>query len=193
MIDLGILWAVVDLHAVPYMPRYPNRAETPHLTLAWGVPRAKYARAEGSNPWIRLDAECWSDRLQAIRCQLREGIPFEGKIPHITLSWVDGAKPVESAEMLTREHRSRPIGVSVPGRIEWVPLQDSAVAWRIKSLEAIEANGSVNKAAQSLGIGASTMRGWFKKLGEDHPDRVAYERLAISKGGWQKGRSRLIK
>jgi hypothetical protein len=181
--DLGILWVELNLRDFThYTPTFPNTPKTPHVTLAWGIPQNKYDLGEEVS--IYLDSECWSDRIQAIRCQLPEGIPFEGKIPHITLSWVDGAKPIESAEMLIRKHRSTPIQTSITGVITWEPLADSAIAWRIKVLEALQEHKSSNRAAKALGIGATTIRRMFDTLPVDHRDRVAYDALVgQNKGG----------
>lgn len=189
MEELGILWAE-PMDAIAIQSRYSNTPEKPHVTLAWGVPRAKYD-VIGLTTSIYLDAECWSDRIQAVRCTLQAGIPFELEIPHLTVSWVDGVAPRESTAMLQRVHDQQPIEQILPCKIEWVPLQDSAVAWRIKALEAIAHHSSVYKAAEALGVARTTLSSRFNKLPKGHPDRVAYKALvAQHKGGWKAGRSR---
>lgn len=189
---LGILWAE-PLEPLPVQPIYPNTPASPHVTLAFAVTREAYDII-GLPTSIWFQSECWNDRIQAIRCQLQHGIPFELSIPHLTVSWIDGVEPVESTKMLQFEHQSRALGdLLIPCEIKWVELEDSARAWRSKALAAISQHTSINSACESLGLPRSTVQGWFKDLPSDHPDRLRYEQLARrNPGGWKRGRSRKV-
>jgi hypothetical protein len=52
-------------------------------------------------------AEAWNDRIQALRVQLPEGIPYEEQDPHVTVSYCEGVEPVESNAMLQGIHEER--------------------------------------------------------------------------------------
>jgi len=172
-LSLGML--VADpLTAIDVRPLYPNTPQHPHVTLAWGVGQGKYQEFEKEIASVFLAEECWSDRIQAVRCQLQLGIPFELEIPHLTVSWIDGTKPVESTEMLRRKHQSTPMGVLIPCQIKWVALRDGAAVWRQKALAAIERTSSMYEAARSLGVARSTLRSRFENLPSEHPDKARY-------------------
>ena len=185
---LGIFQAIpLELPAVT--PRFDRRPDRPHVTLAWGVPEKKYDVAEPVTS-IYFDAECWDDRIQAIRCQLQAGIPFESHIPHCTISWAAGVKPVEATKMLQCEHQGAPVGQWVDCTLIWVPLIDSVRAYRQKILKLL-AHQSMGAACEQLELKPSTARGWFKRLPEDDPDRVLYEAFVRgNKGGWKAGKKR---
>jgi hypothetical protein len=171
-VPLGILWAE-PLSPLPTQPLHSNVVAVPHVTLAWGVEPGKYD-VEGVVTSIYFESDCWNDRTQAVTCQLQLGIPFELAIPHLTVSWIDDTRPVESTEMLRRKHKSKPMEVLTPCQIKWIAFPDSAAIWRQKALGAIEQSNSMYEAARALGVPRSTLRSRFENLPGEHPDRVRY-------------------
>lgn len=190
---LGILWAEPQ-EALGVLPKFPNTPKTPHITLAWGVTEAKYAEVLGLTTSVHFQDECWNNQIQAVRCVLQPGIPFEHEIPHCTISWVDGGKPLESTAMLQRDHSSESLDLIVPCEIQWVELKDSVGAYRQKILGLMTSGQSLNKACAELKLPPSTARGWFTRLPSEHQDLVQYQKLVKGNksrlGGWKLGRSR---
>lgn len=95
----GILWAVLQ-EPLAIERRHPN-GEPHHITLQYGVERSDWEWAIGQEFDAVIWAEVWSDRNQALRVRLPAPLPCCNTYPHITVSWVDGAEPVESNAMLT--------------------------------------------------------------------------------------------
>ena len=116
----GILWAVL-LSPLDIPKRYPN-GEPHHITLKYGVEREDWKHWEGWRFSTKTRFEAWNGNIQAVAMNhpnLGEDIDSEIKNPHITISWCDGIKPVESNAMLEGKFDSRIIIKSLDFQIEF--------------------------------------------------------------------------
>ena len=95
---VGILWGRVD-KSIALSPLYPNTQE-PHVTLQYGVARSQWEPVIGLPMTVAVIDMVYNDRIQAIALILPTWAPCQNPHPHITLSWVDGAAPVEANAML---------------------------------------------------------------------------------------------
>ena len=100
----GILWAVVQ-SPVALQPRYPA-GKPHHVTLMYGVERKDWEHLIGLPVTVGVLEECWNDRIQAISVVRPSWVPCYNPHPHISVSWVEDANPVESNAMLNGEHES---------------------------------------------------------------------------------------
>ncbi|MFM6872498.1 MAG: hypothetical protein ACKPKQ_21320 [Dolichospermum sp.] len=114
----GILWAVLLSH-LDIPKRYPNGSPH-HITLKYGVERKDWEHWEGWKFSTKTSFEDWKVNIQAVSINhpyLGEDIKI--KSPHITVSWCDGIKPVESNAMLENSFDSRIIITSLDFCIEF--------------------------------------------------------------------------
>lgn len=89
----------------------------PHVTLAYGVSAEQYADFIGRQVPIMLTGVAHSERVQAVAVELPEGIPFAGNhLPHITVSFADGVKPVEAGAFLASAE-IKPLQFQIVGEI----------------------------------------------------------------------------
>lgn len=95
----------VDPKEVWVEPMYPKQIPEKdlHVTLAFGVDASEWQHLDGTTYKVTLDSVCANERIQAIRCTLH-GIESKNAHPHITVSMIPEAKPVESNDMLAKEH-----------------------------------------------------------------------------------------
>lgn len=125
----GILWAIPQ-QPIDIQPLYPN-GEPHHITLQYGVEREPVSWMIGQEFEAIIWEHCWNDRVQALRVHVPTIFPCCNAHPHITVSWVDGAEPVESNTMLsdTLSH-SQPWqpNEAVPCRIEFHDWVDEPIA-----------------------------------------------------------------
>lgn len=105
----GILWAV-PLEPIVIPLRHIHFPFQPHITLAYGVSRAECQHLIGVRFAAILVAEFWTEKVQAIGVKLPEGIECQLRVPHITLSWAEGASPNDSSEMLLGGKFARTLG-----------------------------------------------------------------------------------
>jgi hypothetical protein len=103
----GILWATIQQPIA--IPRRYCCGEPHHITLAYGVDRFKYEELIGLPMTVGVTGEAWNDRIQAIEVVLPSWVPCQNPHPHISVSWVQDAQPVESNMMLAGEHESAQI------------------------------------------------------------------------------------
>lgn len=116
----GIVWAVIQDPAVlkPVTPRY-EVVRCHHITLQYGVSLDRWWR------WVGLEfaaiglADCWNDRIQAVRVQLPATIPCMNPHPHITVSHQVGVSAKESNQMLADKFASIAVNLVVPVCIEF--------------------------------------------------------------------------
>jgi hypothetical protein len=121
----GILWAVIR-KPVEIERRFPN-GEPHHITLFYGIDKATYPKLIGCEFEALVWQEAWNDRVQALKVMLPYYIPHQITKPHITVSWANGAQPVESNEMLDGEYESRKVTSQiVPCRIEFYEWESVA-------------------------------------------------------------------
>jgi hypothetical protein len=135
----GIFWAVLQ-QPIAIQQRYPNG--TPHhITLQYGVERSDWEWAIGQEFEAIIWEEVWSDRIQALRVHVTQSLVLCcNAYPHITVSWVDGAEPVESNTLLAElaagvRHQFIPWNPRqhVPCRIEFHEWEEGAIeAQRVK-------------------------------------------------------------
>ncbi|QLE46442.1 hypothetical protein FD723_40230 (plasmid) [Nostoc sp. C052] len=100
--DKGILWGYFP-SGVNVKRRYPC-GQPHHITLRYGVAYQDYRDLIGKQFQAIATHLCWNDRTEAIAVQLPEWVPCSIVYPHITVSWVDGAKPIEANEMLATKY-----------------------------------------------------------------------------------------
>ena len=114
----GILWAVIK-SAVQADPVYP--VGTPHhITLQFGVEREDWEHLIGTELTVEAIAHCHNERVQAIAVVLPVWCPRQNAYPHITVSWVPDANPVESNQMLATWHHRKKVSYPVQTVIEWL-------------------------------------------------------------------------
>lgn len=103
----GILWAI-PLEPIRVTALYPLPAIEPHVTFKFNALKRAWSEWIG----LRFDAEIfgnhWNDRVQALSVELPDDLTdlCDNAIPHLTVSWIHGAAPVESNEMLLQPHSS---------------------------------------------------------------------------------------
>jgi len=129
----GMVWAVIGRDAWAQLttrckPLFRNVFH-PHVTLAYGVTRADYDRDRpGSIGWsgvIRVTGCAANDRVQAAVVDLTASpIVSVRAHPHITISAIDGARPVESNDMLSGPHRLTVLAapLQLEARVEFIPF-----------------------------------------------------------------------
>lgn len=119
----GILWAVL-LESLPVQPLFPN-SQAYHVTLAYGVEREAYEHVIGLPVTVGVLDICHQYDIQAVRVVLPNWVPCQNPAPHITVSWVDWAVPLQANNMLAGEHISIPCEVDhVACLIEWLEWGD---------------------------------------------------------------------
>ena len=103
----GILWAV-PIEPIGVAPRFPVTPNESHVTFKFDVLKRAWVE------WVNVEFEAeiignhWNDRVQALSVRLPDDLTdlCDNAIPHLTVSWVEGAAPVESNEMLAQPHSS---------------------------------------------------------------------------------------
>lgn len=99
-----------------------------HITVQFGIKddsELMQTVALGSSVSINVNSIGRNDRIQAAQCDAPEisALFPEGKIVHITISHIEGAKPVESNTMLINPDISEKItGVILTGTLEFKPF-----------------------------------------------------------------------
>ncbi len=123
---VGILWAVIS-NPIALPPLYPNIQE-PHVTLQYGVERSQWEHQIGLPMTVGVLEAAFNDRIQAIVVILPTWASCQNPHPHLTVSWVDGAAPVEANAMLSGDYRQQPIGQEViHTTIEWLEWGESPI------------------------------------------------------------------
>lgn len=104
----GILWAV--LKEPLDLPRRFQCGQAHHVTLQHLIERDAVADLIGLPITVGILEECWNDRIQALKVVLPTWLPCQIPHPHISVSWIKEAHPVESNMMLAEEHESASTG-----------------------------------------------------------------------------------
>lgn len=98
-------------------------AEHLHITLQYNVPLTEeIAQFLWKEPIaVQVTANCFNSSIQAVRVSLPE--PFralcQNANPHMTISMVSGARPVQSNNMLDSSHIEEPLEVTLLFRAEF--------------------------------------------------------------------------
>ncbi|MFM6728044.1 MAG: hypothetical protein ACKPJF_27080 [Dolichospermum sp.] len=112
--DRAVLLSQLDIPK-----RYPNWTPN-NITLKYGVERKDWEHWEGWKFSTKTRFEAWNGNIQAVSLNHPDlGEDIKIKSPHITVSWCDGIKPVESNAMLQAKFDSRIILVSLDFVIEF--------------------------------------------------------------------------
>lgn len=114
----GILWAVL-LTPTSVQPLYPEGSPH-HITLQYGVERGQWEDIIGLPMTVGAIELCHNDRVQAIRVALPTWVQCQNPNPHLTVSWLPGAQPVESNAMLNGPHHASPLEFPIHTRIEFL-------------------------------------------------------------------------
>jgi len=114
----GILWAVLQ-KPLAVQPLY-SEGNPHHITLQYGVEREHWEDVIGLPMTAGALELCHGDRIQAIRVALPTWVQCQNPNPHITVSWVPGAQPVEANVMLNGPHHSELLSFPVHTIIEWL-------------------------------------------------------------------------
>jgi len=112
--------------SVIVQPLYPNRADVPHVTLAYGCDRGTYEKVIGLPVTLGITAHAWNGEVQALRCVLPTWLHCQVGEPHLTLSWVNGSAPVKASLMLENEHQEEEMQLAVHCMIEFFEWQKRA-------------------------------------------------------------------
>lgn len=126
--DRGIFWlSLVDQDYDNLQEQIPqvfeNISEHLHITLQYNAPLTEeIAQFLWRDPVeVRVTANCFNDRIQAVRVELPE--PFRALCrnanPHMTISMVPGARPVQSNNMLDSAHYEEPLETTLLFRAEF--------------------------------------------------------------------------
>ena len=114
----GILWGVL-ITPINVERRYPC-GEPHHITLQYGVEKSRWAKFLGKEFEAHAILEAWNSRIQAVVIQLPDFIPCSNTNPHISVSWEQGIKPVESNAMLAGKHDCKKISKKLKFKIEFL-------------------------------------------------------------------------
>lgn len=128
----GILWAVIqqpaklsDVKQQPakqqpllITPKYPL-GKPHHITLQYGVNLKDWQHLVGKEFTATCLYEAWNSRIQCVAVSLPDSIPCANKHPHITVSWVNGATPIESNAMLVTKFNYQLVDLVINCKIEF--------------------------------------------------------------------------
>lgn len=117
----GILWLTLPEQVSPVEPRFVP-ARHFHVTLQFGVERQDVEHLIGQTVRVRCIELCHNGSIEAIRVVLPEGVECGNAHPHMTLSHVEGVRPVESNAMLAAEHEAVPLGLELELVAEFSPF-----------------------------------------------------------------------
>lgn len=117
----GILWAVIQAPLL-IPPKYPL-SSAHHITLQYGVNLEEYKHLLAKEFSATCLYEAWNGRVQCVAVKLPDYIPCTNKYPHITVSWVQGATPVESNSMLASRFNYKLVDLVVDCKIEFFEWQ----------------------------------------------------------------------
>ena len=147
----GILWAVL-LEPLPVQPLYPEGSPH-HITLQYGVEREQWKDVIGSPMTSGAIELCHDDRIQAIRVALPTWVQCQNPNPHITVSWVPDAQPVESNTMLNGPHHAEPLSIPIQTMIEFLewgkPAQRICTSCRVTPLGKNNRTGVCSKCQRN--------------------------------------------
>lgn len=119
----GILWAV--LQEPPSVRTRYCCGKPHHITLQYGAERESWEHLIGLPMTAIAAQEAWNDRIQAIQVVLPTWVSCQNVNPHISVSWVRDAAPVESNAMLANDYQSASVDFDcVSTIIEWVEWGD---------------------------------------------------------------------
>lgn len=116
----GILWAVLQDSPIAVPARYCCGVPH-HITLQYGVERDNWNQLIGLPMIAGVIGEAWNDRIQAIEVILPTWATCQTPHPHISISWVQDAAPIEANVMLANDHQSALLEFDrIHTIIEWV-------------------------------------------------------------------------
>jgi len=107
----GILWLSVNSN-LTVQPRFATRPNHLHVTLQYGVQMTDDIQSLlGREVQALLLSDCWNEQIQAVTVKLPSDVKAlcKNRYPHITVSMVEGVKPVASNEMLSSSHNHLPV------------------------------------------------------------------------------------
>lgn len=118
---------IAALQAPLAVPRRYSEGNPHHVTLQYGVEQRDWESVIGLPMTAGALAVCHNDRVQAVAVALPTWVQCCNPHPHVTVSWIPGAHPVESNAMLYGAHHSEPAENFTDGDpflihtlIEWV-------------------------------------------------------------------------
>lgn len=126
--DRGIFWlSLVDQDYETFQGDIPVIFERPaehfHITLQYNVPLTEeIAQFLWKEPLaVNVTANCFNDRIQAVRVQLPDSVRSlcQNSDPHMTISMVQGARPVQSNVMLGSNHVEQELETTLLFRAEF--------------------------------------------------------------------------
>ena len=98
----GILWAVLQSPlavSALYCCGKPH-----HITLKYGVKRKLVEELIDLPLTVGVKGMAWNNRIQAVEVVLPTWVSCQTPHPHISVSWVKDAHPVEANTMLAADH-----------------------------------------------------------------------------------------
>ena len=89
------------------VPRRYNLGRDAHIALLYGAFREEWIDHIGREALIIVTSNAWSDRVQALRIDLPTEIECfcQDRVPHLVISWVDGATPDEANSLFFSKSR----------------------------------------------------------------------------------------
>jgi hypothetical protein len=124
----GIFWlSLVDQDYESFQSEFPVIFERPaehfHITLQYNVPLTEeIAQFLWKAPIpVTVRANCYNHRIQAVRVNLPEHFQplCQNANPHMTISMVNGARPVQSNAMLDSTHVEQELEATLLFRAEF--------------------------------------------------------------------------
>jgi hypothetical protein len=118
----GILWLTLEEQVPPVCALYEKAPKHYHVTLHFGCSAQQYEAFIGRKVLVTLEYDCWDGFIQACRVVIQDpeiAAICKNDDPHITVSMRNGIRPVQSNEMLRREHHWDPICTTISTTVEW--------------------------------------------------------------------------
>lgn len=119
----GILWAVLTQELKCPDPKHPNHPEGSslhHVTLQFNVERGDWEHLIGREFSAKVFYRAADEKADALFVSLPDWVPCQNSHPHLTISWAEGAGPVDSNNIHQKS-------VSPEGAIQWsgkqIPMQ----------------------------------------------------------------------
>ena len=106
----GILWAIPIRDGAPYvMPKHPIIPHS-HITLQYDADSNDWSKWIGHQFTAQMLSQYADGRVHAIKFRIPDEIPFGLTVPHMTVSRIEEAAPVESTDMILA---SQPMDIKI--------------------------------------------------------------------------------
>lgn len=118
----GILWLTLPEQVPPVQPLFEVPPKHYHVTLQFNTGLTlEIQKLLGKEVEVHVVSNCHNDSIQALLVSLPEDIKglCKNENPYMTVSMVEGVRPVESNNMLAENHISEPLSLTMRLRIDF--------------------------------------------------------------------------